>query len=184
MLLPMADKGISASRTKHHKGVLLIAIMKLLKGLMLLILGLGAISLLHRDVTEVAEHWLRFFHFDPSGKIFYTILDKLKFVDDRRLHQLSAGTFISAAVVLVEGVGLLFEKRWAEWLTVLFTGSFIPYEIYEIFHRLSWIKVGVLGANVIILGYLIFCLRDRPSAAVKTKVYKHDCDGGMAGRVD
>jgi uncharacterized membrane protein (DUF2068 family) len=158
----MFVKGNSASRTKHHKGVLIIAILKLLKGIFLLAVGLGAISLLHRDVAQIAEHWMLFFRLDPGGKFFDAVIDKVALVNDHRLRQVSAGTFFYAAVVLTEGTGLLLEKRWAEWVTVLFTGSFVPFEIYEICHRFSLAKVAVLLVNIVIVIYLILRLRDRP----------------------
>ena len=147
------------SRPPRHKGVLMIAILKLVKALLLIIIGLGALSLLHRNVSEVAEHLMRFLHVDPDGKFFYAIINKLEIVDDRKLRQLSAGTFFYAAILLTEGIGLWFEKRWAEWLTVIITGSFIPYEIYEIFLGASTAKFSVLAINLAVVVYLSARLR-------------------------
>lgn len=147
------------SHPPRHKGVLMIAVLKLVKASLLIIIGLGALSLLHRNVSEVAEHLMRFLHVDPDGKFFYAIIDKLEIVDDRKLRQLSAGTFFYAALLLTEGLGLWFEKRWAEWLTVIITGSFIPYEIYEIFLGTSVAKFSVLAINLAVVIYLSARLR-------------------------
>jgi uncharacterized membrane protein (DUF2068 family) len=62
----------------------------------------------------------------------------------------------------VEGVGLLKKRRWAEWLTVGVTASFIPLEIYEIVRRLSPGKIAALVLN---LGILIYLLWVRVDAA-------------------
>ncbi|MGI8964824.1 MAG: DUF2127 domain-containing protein, partial [Limisphaerales bacterium] len=70
-------------------------------------------------------------------------------------------TFFYSALMLTEGVGLLFEKRWAEWLTVFVTASFIPFEIYEMARHLSISKVVVLLINIVIVGYLILRLREK-----------------------
>jgi uncharacterized membrane protein (DUF2068 family) len=68
---------------------------------------------------------------------------------------LSIGTFVYAAIFLVEGAGLLLRKRWAEFLTVFVTASFIPLEIYEIVRKPSPLKgVGIL-VNVLIVAYLV-----------------------------
>jgi uncharacterized membrane protein (DUF2068 family) len=32
---------------------------------------------------------------------------------------------------LVEGGGLFYRKRWAEWLTVVATSLLVPLEVYE-----------------------------------------------------
>ena len=54
------------------------------------------------------------------------------------------------------------RKRWAEYFTVISTAVFIPLEVYEIFHRFTGVKVGVLAVNVAIVWYLIQRLRSTP----------------------
>ena len=48
---------------------------------------------------------------------------------ERALHAVGIVTGCYALVFAVEGVGLLMARRWAEWLTVIVTASFIPLEI-------------------------------------------------------
>jgi uncharacterized membrane protein (DUF2068 family) len=64
-----------------------------------------------------------------------------------------------AALFATEGVGLWREKRWAEYLTVIATGSLIPFEVWEIFHRPSPIKFATFVGNVAVVIYLIYRLR-------------------------
>jgi uncharacterized membrane protein (DUF2068 family) len=61
-------------------------------------------------------------------------------------------------------VGLLLRRRWAEYFTVIVTGSFIPLELYELTRRISVIRFVVLAVNVAIVWYLIAVLR-RPAPA-------------------
>ncbi|MDQ2723899.1 MAG: DUF2127 domain-containing protein [Actinomycetota bacterium] len=56
----------------------------------------------------------------------------------------------------VEAVGLWRERRWAEYLTVLATVGFIPYEIDELIKGISALKVGALIVNLVILFYLLW----------------------------
>ena len=44
-------------------------------------------------------------------------------------------TVAYTAVVLAEGTGLWLRRAWAEWLTVLATGSLIPFELWELITR-------------------------------------------------
>lgn len=61
-----------------------------------------------------------------------------------------------AVVEGVEAVGLWRERRWAEYLTVLATVGFIPYEIEELLKGVSALKVAALIINVVILAYLLW----------------------------
>lgn len=63
---------------------------------------------------------------------------------------------VYAALEATEGVGLALRRRWAEYLTVLATGLFIPFEAAEVVHRLTVIRVGALAVNVAIVGYLAY----------------------------
>ena len=60
-------------------------------------------------------------------------------------------------------MGLWNEKRWAEYLTVVVTASLIPFEIYEMVHHLTPIKIGALALNAAILVYLVWVLRREES---------------------
>jgi len=82
----------------------------------------------------------------------------------RRLRAISAGTFLYAGLLLTEGVGLLRRRRWAEYFTVIVTGSFIPLELYELTRRISLIRFVVLAVNVAIVQYLLAVL-GRPASA-------------------
>jgi uncharacterized membrane protein (DUF2068 family) len=54
-------------------------------------------------------------------------------------------------------------KRWAEWFTVIATGSLIPIEVYEIVSHPSVLKVLVLIVNIGIVAYLIYRIRSEPA---------------------
>ena len=62
-------------------------------------------------------------------------------------------------LLLTEGVGLAWGKRWAEYFTIIATSSFIPLEIYEIFRHTNVTKVVVLLINVAVVWYLVLELR-------------------------
>ncbi len=59
----------------------------------------------------------------------------------------------------VEGTGLLLRKRWAEWMVVIVTGSLLPLECYELFHKPNAVKAVLAAVNLLILAYLIAVIR-------------------------
>src|SRR5713101_2338404 len=119
----------------HSRGLMVIAAFKLLKGLALVALGIGALKLLHQDVAAVAEHWIDVFRVDPHNRLILRLLEKLPMIDERKLKEFSLGTFFYAGIFLTEGVGLALHKRWAEYFTIITTASFLPLEVYELTRR-------------------------------------------------
>lgn len=148
-----------ASKHKPDRMLWLIAIFKLFKGLLLLSLGIGALSLLHKNVAEAVTHWADLLRIDTDNHFIHKLLVKSRFVDDRQLERVGAGTFFYAALLLTEGGGLLRQKPWAEYLTVFATASLIPLEIYELLVHFSLTKILVLILNLAVLLYLILRLR-------------------------
>ena len=73
----------------------------------------------------------------------------------RSCRRIGALAFSYAALSLAEGIGLYLEKAWGEFLTLAITASFLPWEIFEIFHRLTWVRVGLLVVNVLVFIYLL-----------------------------
>ena len=76
----------------HGRGLRLIAAFKLLKGVALLALGIGALKLLHKDVEAIIVHWINVFQVDPHSHFLQLLLEKLSILNDRRLKELSVGT--------------------------------------------------------------------------------------------
>jgi uncharacterized membrane protein (DUF2068 family) len=148
-----------AEKIKGSRGLLFIAAYKLMKGLGLLALGIGALRLLHKDVAAEIAQWLDVLRVDPHNHYIQKLLEKLGMVDDRKLKALSIGTFFYSALFLTEGVGLALRKRWAEYLTIVSTASLLPLEVYEIARGASPAKILVLLANIAIVVYLVIEVR-------------------------
>ena len=150
-----------ARRRKHDRGLWLIALFKLVKAALLLVVAIGALKLIHDDVAQTVAGWVASIRIDPENRFIHRLFVKLAQIDDRKLEAISAGSFFYATLLAVEGVGLWMEKRWAEYLTVIATASFIPLEIYEIVERLTVTRVLLLAFNIGVVIYLIKKLRER-----------------------
>jgi uncharacterized membrane protein (DUF2068 family) len=146
-------------KTKGSRGLLLVAAYKLVKGLALLALGIGALRLLHRDVAAELVRWIDLLRIDPQNHYIQNLVARIAKVDARKLKELSIGTFLYSGVFLTEGVGLALRKRWAEYLTILTTASLLPLEIYEIAKRFSTAKIFVLLVNIAVVVYLVYEVR-------------------------
>jgi uncharacterized membrane protein (DUF2068 family) len=147
------------NKRSHDKGLLALALFKWFKGLVLLLVGVGFLKLLHHDIETELQTLVDALRVDPDNRYLGAILAKLSLLDDKKIEVLSGLTFAYSALFLVEGTGLFFEKRWAEYLTVVATVSFIPVEIYELLKAPSLLKCAALIINVAIAIFLIVRVR-------------------------
>jgi uncharacterized membrane protein (DUF2068 family) len=144
--------------------LLLIALFKLVKGLLLLAVGIGAVKLLHRDITETVSDWVDFLRVDPDNRYIHGILARLLNLSPGQLKAASVGTFIYAGLLLTEGVGLLLRKRWAEYFTIITTAGLIPLELYELAKHVTAAKIAILIINIAIVVYLVVRVRSEQTA--------------------
>jgi len=146
-------------RGSHDRGLLLIGLFKLAKAFFFFGIGVGAIHLLHKDLEDEVMRLALKFRFDPENRFVSLLLDKVDLIDAHRLRQISVATFGYSALALTEGVGLLLEKVWAEYLTLILTISFLPWEFYELARRPDWFRLSLLLINLAVLWYLVWLLR-------------------------
>jgi uncharacterized membrane protein (DUF2068 family) len=140
----------------HDRWILVIGSFKLLKGLLFILLGIGALKLLHRDIVDLLTRWLIDWHFDPESRLVNLVLDKAALIDAHRLKQISIAIFCYAGLDFVEGIGLVLEKTWAEYLTLILTASFLPWEFFEIVRHPTWVKAVLTLVNILVVAYLVF----------------------------
>jgi uncharacterized membrane protein (DUF2068 family) len=158
----MAEKKRS-SRSRGDSVLITIGIFHLVKAASMIALTLGAAHLFHKDVEAHVEHWLNILRIDPDNRFVGGLLTKLNLVHTKELKQLTAlGAFYSA-LFLTQGIGLLLCQRWAEWLTVVATGLFIPLEIYEIVTDFGVWKLALFIINSAIVAFLIYRIRSKAS---------------------
>jgi len=136
-----------------------IAIFKLLKTILFLLAALGAFGLMQQGVADRAREWGSDLAFTSGQKLVPRVIMLLTGLSRSKIGALGLVALFYAALFATEGVGLWREKRWAEYLTVIATGSLIPFEIWEIFHQPSPIKFATFIGNVVVVIYLIFRLR-------------------------
>ena len=139
-------------------GLLLIGIFKLAKSLFFFCVGIGALRLVHKDLSDEAMKLVTALHFEPEGRITSLLMEKVDLIDPHRLRQIGFFTFAYSALALVEGMGLMLEKVWAEYLTLSLTVMFLPWELWELARRPTWIRLALLLINLAVLAYLLWIL--------------------------
>ena len=160
------------SRPQNHDRVLLlIAVYKFLHAALFFAIGMGAHRLLHKNIADQIDLFARHLRFfNPESRLVIFILRKASVINGPVLERISLVAYCYATITLVEGIGLYLEKAWGEFLTLAITASFLPWEIFEIFRRLTWIRVGLLTINLLVFLYLLRLVLDR--ARIRAKAWK------------
>jgi uncharacterized membrane protein (DUF2068 family) len=140
-------------------GFRIIGALKLSSGVLLFIAWMGMFRLFKNDLTREVEWFVRRLHLDADGRVFHMILVRVAGIDHKTLRAIEAGTFFYALLHVVEGTGLILEREWAGYLTVIATSALVPFEIYEIIRKTNPLKLVVLVVNLGFVGYLVVKLR-------------------------
>ena len=143
------------TRRSHHTGLALIAVFKVVKGLLLLLVGFGLLKLVHAEIATLFSLLIEALHLNADSRILHGLVLK---VDALQPHSVLVAGLVSlgyAGLLLTEGIGLWLEFSWAAYLTVVSTSLLLPFELHEVIERVSIIRIGVLLLNLVIVLYLV-----------------------------
>jgi len=150
------------SKPRHrNRWLVLIAAFKLSQALLFIAIGVGALRLVGKDIGDLLTRLAEHLHFSSEPRFVDFILEKSALVNDHVLRRIGAAVFIYAGLDLIEGIGLYLEKTWAEYLTLAITASFLPWEIFEVLRRVTWIRSGLLTVNALVVFYLLKMVLER-----------------------
>ena len=138
-----------------------VGIFKLTKGCLLLCVAIGAFTLLGRDLAAILQRLVLQLHVDPDHRFIRWLLFRLGIVDAVKLREFGIVSLLYSCILLTEGFGLMWKKHWAEYMTLIATGCFIPLEVFEIIRRFTGIRLMLLLVNVAIVLYLIYVINKR-----------------------
>ena len=155
-----------ARRVRYLK---LIALFKIAKGALLLLLGISLLFLNARTRwMDALSNWIadEILLEHTKGVAFF--LHKLQAVlAGGTLRATGLLALFYSAVLFTEGIGVYMQQRWAELLMIFATASLIPLEIRHLWHRPGLVGAVILLVNCFIVWFLYRVLkRDKTDAHV------------------
>jgi uncharacterized membrane protein (DUF2068 family) len=144
-----------------------IALIEAAKGALVLLIGFGLLSLVHHDVQRFAERLVAHAHLNPGSRYPRIFVDVANQLTDPRLLLVAAGAALYSMLRFIEAYGLWYARRWAEWLAALSGGIYVPFEIFELHARVTWLGIGALGLNLTIVAFMLASLFKRALPIVK-----------------
>ena len=150
-------------------GLRTIAAFEAAKGALVLAVGLGLLSFVHRYAQNVGEEIVRRFHLNLAHHYPRIFLDAATHIDDAHLRLLALAALLYSTLRFVEAYGLWRMRAWAEWLAIISGGIYLPLELYELIEHVTVAKAVVLTINIGIVGYLIYVRRHQLGHRDKSK---------------
>jgi uncharacterized membrane protein (DUF2068 family) len=141
---------------KHKKGLRTVATIEFSKGIAAVLVAFGLLSLLHKDLWDVADSVLAFFHVNPDRHFAQAILDMADRVTDAQLWTFAAGALAYSGIRFIEAYGLWRTRVWAEWLAILSGLIYLPFEIHSLFHKSTAFRWAAVVINLALVGYVAY----------------------------
>jgi uncharacterized membrane protein (DUF2068 family) len=166
-----ADEAPLIRRGKELRSELLLRVFAVERVIRFVILGAAAygVWVFRYDRKGIQDS---FNHALPAVRALYTDLGfnvnhskLLGFIQDaftlnsRTLLYLAIGLAVYAIIELVEAVGLWLGQRWGEYFAAAATSAFLPYEIYDLTVKLTWLRIGAFAVNLLLVIYLVWSKR-------------------------
>jgi Predicted membrane protein (DUF2127) len=155
-----------ARRIRYLK---LIALFKIAKGALLLLLGVSLLFLNARTRwMNAVSNWIADEILLEHSRPTAFLLRKLQTVlADGGLRATGFLALFYSTVLFTEGIGVYLQQRWAEFLMIFATAALIPIELRHLLQDPGLVGALILLANCFIVWFLYRVLRrDEPKAPV------------------
>ena len=153
-----------------------MAVYEFVKGLLVLVVGVGLLSLIHKDIQADAENILKALHVDPAWHYSQLFIEASANLTDTRIRLIALAAVIYAAIRFVETYGLWHERSWAEWFAVVSASIYLPVEVIHFSTHPTFLRAALFFANLAIVIYLawLLWLKHRQKTALRAgRIEKH-----------
>jgi uncharacterized membrane protein (DUF2068 family) len=158
-------------RGKELRSELLLRVFSVERFLRFLVLGAAAygvwrfrydkagVQRAFNDALPAIRDLYRGLGFDVThSKLLGFIQDSFT-LNPRTLLYLAAGLAGYAVIELIEAVGLWLGRRWGEYFAMVATSVFLPYEVYDLTVKITWLRVAAFLVNLLLVVYLVWTKR-------------------------
>jgi uncharacterized membrane protein (DUF2068 family) len=155
----MRQLGTKADPHRHQRQVLrAVASFEFFKGIFVLLMGICAVALVHKDAWLIAESLLALLHINTDRRYAQLFLDFADSVTDARLWAAARIAFAYAGLRFTEAYGLWKARTWAEWVAFVSGTLLLPWEIRELLRGVTVVRSVLLLGNVAIILYMLYVI--------------------------
>jgi uncharacterized membrane protein (DUF2068 family) len=158
---------------RHHRRqrhfLRAVAAFEFFKGTFVVVMGICALALVHKDTWLLAESLLALLHISTDHRYAQIFLDFADSVTDARLWAAARIAFAYAVLRFTEAYGLWKGRKWAEWVALVSGTLLLPFEVRELFRGVTVLRCGLLIGNLAIVFYMLYVIlenrRERRTSA-------------------
>ena len=159
---------------RHHRRqrrvLRAVAGFEFFKGIFVVLMGICALWLVHKDTWLLAESLLALLHISTDHRYAQLFLDFADSITDARLWAAAEVAFAYAVLRFTEAYGLWKGRTWAEWVAFVSGTLLLPFEVRELFRGLTVLRCGFLLGNLAVVFYMLYVIienrRERRNAAI------------------
>lgn len=137
-----------------------VAVLEFFKGVFVVLMGICAIALVHKDAWLIAESLLSLLHISTDRRSAQIFLDFADSVTDARLWAAVRMAFAYAALRFAEAYGLWNARTWAEWVALVSGALLLPLEVRQLFRGITFFRCALLVGNLAIVCYMLYVIRE------------------------
>jgi len=168
----MRQPGAKPDPHRRQRRVLrAVATFEFCKGVFVVMMGLCALALVHKDVWLYAESLLALLHVSTDRRSAQLFLDFADSITDARLWAAARIAFAYAALRFTEAYGLWKGYIWAEWLALVAGALLLPMEVRELMRGITVFRCALFVGNMAVVLYMFYVIRanhrERQNAAMR-----------------
>lgn len=155
----MRQDGKTIDPHRNQRRVLrAVAALEFFKGVFVVLMGICAIALVHKDAWLIAERLLSQLHISTDRRSAQIFLDFADSVTDARLWAAVRIAFAYAALRFTEAYGLWNARTWAEWVALVSGTLLLPLEVRQLFRGITFFRSALLVGNLAIVFYMLYVI--------------------------
>ena len=135
-----------------------VAGLEFFKGIFVVLMGICALALVHKDTWLIAESLLSLLHVSTDRRPAQMFLDFADSITDARLWAAARIAFAYAALRFTEAYGLWKERTWAEWVAFVSGTLLLPLEVRELFRGITFWRCALLIGLLAIICYMLYVI--------------------------
>ncbi len=147
----------------------IVALFETFKGLLGLFAGAGMLFIARQNIQLTVWQLVKNLHLDPEQGFSKIIIEASGNLTANRIRFLFIFALLYALMRFVEAYGLWFARRWAEWFALISGCVYLPIELFELAKGFTWLKIGLIVINLVVVLYMAFVLMHNKKAKMLKK---------------
>jgi len=163
---------LNGASNSPQVGLKAAALFEALKGLVVILAGLGLLAFVHHDTRMFIERLALHLHLNPARHYSHyprIFIEAARRLTDVRLWLLATGAFAYSALRFAEAYGLWRARAWGQWIGIVSGGIYLPVEVIALVRGPSALKAILLVLNALLVAYLSVT-RYRQSRELRTRI--------------